>query len=98
MNDDIVAIVILPKHQWTCPSSVVAVDNANKEEDAEKDLEEVNMNLFFLFKVDHNMAQLHGSANHKHRIGTYRKFCAFGKHNLQVSSEFWLLPVHTPRY
>ncbi|XP_071786889.1 exosome complex exonuclease RRP44-like isoform X2 [Asterias amurensis] len=40
VNDDIVAIVILPKHQWTCPSSVVAVDNANKEEDAEKDLEE----------------------------------------------------------
>ena len=50
MNDDIVAIVILPKHQWTCPSSVVAVDNANKEEDAEKDLEEVNITFFLSFQ------------------------------------------------
>ncbi|XP_038055704.1 exosome complex exonuclease RRP44-like [Patiria miniata] len=40
VNGDIVAIVILPKHQWTCPSSVVAVDKADKEEEGEKDFEE----------------------------------------------------------
>ncbi|XP_022091521.1 exosome complex exonuclease RRP44-like [Acanthaster planci] len=40
VNGDVVAIEILPKQQWACPSSIVAVDNAKKEEEGEKDFEE----------------------------------------------------------
>ena len=42
VDGDVVAIEMLPEDEWTCPSSYIAVDESQKEEDAEKELDNVS--------------------------------------------------------
>ena len=37
VNEDIVAVQILPKSQWTCPSSVVTLTVAENDDDEEEE-------------------------------------------------------------
>ena len=62
--------------------------------------EQCRFQSYFLYNIlRYIRAQFHGSAYHKQRIGTYgsREFCAYVKRISQVSGEFWLLRLRTPR-
>ena len=37
VNEDIVAVQILPKNQWTCPSSVVTLTVAENDDDDDEE-------------------------------------------------------------
>ena len=43
VNEDIVAVQILPKSQWTCPSSVVTLTVADDDDEEEDENEETEV-------------------------------------------------------
>lgn len=53
MNQDVVAVQLLPQNQWVAPSSVVLQDEGEaKDDNTEEEKEERAVNLGFGFELD----------------------------------------------
>ena len=49
VNEDIVAVQILPKSQWTCPSSVVTLTVAENDDDDDEEDENEETEVWLLY-------------------------------------------------